>query len=171
LKKQIITLFIFSISISGFSQKIIEDYTDEFTKNKIVRTDWEKITVSNELYLNVRICKVNESSFLELKFFTPRICSIDTNDNISFMFEDGEIINLKSTKYKLSNYGDGSIGIIGSEAIGFYIDCQLSNAEITKFKTSIVKKIRINKSNGYSQGEVKIKNSQKFKKMFELIYP
>jgi hypothetical protein len=170
MKKQIIAFLIFGISISGFSQKISEDFTDEFTKKKIIRTDWNKISSSKDLYLKVRISKVNEISFLELKFFVQRIASIDITDEISFMFEDGEVVNLKSTEYKLSNYGDGATGLLGSEALGFHIQCLLSEIEITKFKTKIVKKIRINKSTGYSQNELKIKDSQKLKQMFDLIY-
>jgi hypothetical protein len=170
MKKKLITLFIFSISIYGYSQKIAENYTDEFTKKTIVRTDWEKISATTSLYLNVRICKVNETNYLQLKFFPKGVSSIDKKDDISFMFNDGEIINLNSTDYKLANYGDGSIGIMGSAALGFDIICLISESNIAKFKTNLVKRIRINKSEGYSESEIKPKNAEKLKKSFELMY-
>lgn len=170
MKKKLITLFVFSISLFGYSQKIAENYTDEFTKNTIVKTDWEKISATASLYLNVRICKVNDTNYIELKFFPKGVSSIDKDDDISFMFDDGEIINLNSTEYKLANYGDGSIGLIGSGALGFDITCLISEINIAKFKTKIVKKIRINKSEGYAESEIKQKNSEKLKKIFELMY-
>ena len=170
MKKIIFSILLFGNTLFGFSQKIAENYTDEFTKKTIVRTDWEKISATTSLYLNVRICKVNDTNYLELKFFSKGVSSIDKDDNISFMFNDGEIINLNSTEYKLANYGDGSIGLIGSAALGFDITCLISESNIAKFKTNLVKKIRINKSEGYSESEMKPKNSEKLKKTFEIMY-
>lgn len=169
MKKIIIVLFALFCTFFAYSQKIAENKTDEFTKNKIIRTDWEKILATSKIYLNVRINKINDSYFLELKFFPHGVSSIDTKDDISFMFENGEILNLHSDEYRLSNYGDGSIGIIGSQALGLNVDCPLTQSDLEKFKTNIVVKIRINKSEGYSEDILKIKNSQKFRDMFLLI--
>lgn len=159
----------FLVTLFGFSQKIVENKIDDFTKNKVVRTDWEKICVSRDLYLYSRISKIDESYYIEMKIPTNYVTSIDTNDDVSFMFENNEIINLKSTEYKITCYGCGSIGLAGSAALGLGFSCKISNLDIEKFKNSLVKKIRIYKSGGYSEDELKSKNSEKLKAMFVLI--
>jgi hypothetical protein len=169
--KKIILLFIITLTTIAYSQKIVENKTDEFTKKQIVRTDWEKIVATSKLYLNLRLNKIDSTNYIQLKFFPKGVSSIETSDDISFMLDNGEIINLKSTKYKLANYGEGSIGLIGSNALGFNINCLLSKNDIEKFKTNLVKKIRINKSEGYSEDELKDKNSEKLKNLFVLMYP
>ena len=166
--KKLITVLMFLTTIFGYSQKIVENEIDEFTKNRIIRSDWEKVSSTSNLYLNTRISKINDTHYLELKFYPKGVSSISVEDNISFMFESGEVINLHSDKYKISNYGDGSIGIVGSKAIGFNIDCVLNSNDLEKFKNNIVKKIRINKSEGYSEEELKSKNSEKFRQLFNL---
>jgi len=167
-KTTLLILAFISIINNSYSQKIVENKTDDFTKRKIIRTDWEKIVATSKIYLNMRINKINDSYFLELKFFPHGVSSIDTKDDISFMFENGEIINLHSDTYKISGYGDGSIGIIGSQALGLNVNCYLTQSDLEKFKSNLVKKIRINKSEGYSEDELKSKNSEKFQNMFLL---
>lgn len=168
MKKFILVILILSSSV--YSQKISEDKVDDFTKEKITRTDWEKISSSSSLYLNVRINKINDKYFLELKFFPKGVSSIDTNDDMSFMLKNNEIINLKSVKYEIANYGDGSIGLAGSKALGFDIHCELSDDDIQKFKSNLVTKIRLNKSEGYAEDDIKEKNALKLKEMFSLIH-
>lgn len=166
--KKIILFLLVSLPI--YSQKIIEDKIDDFTNKSIVRTEWEKISSNSDLYLNVRISKIDGTCFLELKFFPKGVSSIDTKDDMSFMLESGEVINLRSTKYQLSNYGDGAIGIIGSQALGFHIDCLVSEADIQKFKNNLIKKIRINKSEGYAESDIKPKFAEKFRGLFQVVY-
>jgi hypothetical protein len=170
MKKTITLLLLIAASSYTYSQKISEDKIDEFTKKRIVRTDWEKICGTTKLYLNVRINKIDDQNYLQLKFFPKGVSSIDESHDISFMFENGEVINLKSTKYKLANYGDGSIGLVGSKALGFDIDTKLSESDIKNFQSLLISKIRINKSEGYSEDIVKTKNAEKFRNLFLLMY-
>lgn len=166
--KKILLLLLVSIPI--YSQKIVENKVDEFTKKSIVRTDWEKISSTSELYLNVRVNKIDSISFLELRFFTNGVASIDKNHDISFMLDNGEIINLHSAQYEISNYGDGAIGIVGSNVLGLGIECLLTETDIEKFKNHTITKVRINTSVGYFQNDVKSKFSEKFKGLFQLVF-
>jgi len=170
MKKASITIIILLITVLGYSQKIVEDKVDEFTKDKIIRTDWEKLSNKQNIYTNSRVSKINDTYYLELRVITTSVSSINTNDDISFMFDDGTIVNLHSTEYHITGYGDGAIGLIGSSALGFSIDCLLSTTDIEKFKSNSIVKFRINKSEGYSESEVSKKHSGIIKKMFQLIY-
>lgn len=166
MKKIIIAFLLFTCLMNA--QKIVENKVDEFTKNKVVRTDWEKISDSRGLYLYSRISKIDDSYYVEMKIPTNYVTSINPEDDVSFMFENNEIINLKSTEYKITCYGCGSIGLAGSSALGLGFVCKTSNLDIEKFKNNLVKKIRINKSTGYSEDELKSKNSEKLRSMFLL---
>lgn len=168
--KTLIAIGLIMCSPLIYSQKIIEDKIDDFTQKRIVKTDWEKIVATSSLYLNIQLSKVNETKYMDLKFFTNKVTSIDTKDDISFMLENNEIVNLKSNSYKISGYGDGSIGLKGSAGLGLHIECLLSDADVEKFKGHLITKIRINTSTGYFQDEVKPKKSEVFKKTFELIF-
>jgi hypothetical protein len=151
----------------GFSQEIAENKTDEFTKKKIIRSGWEKLTFTKYASY-IRLNKINESYFLNLKIITSSVSSVRENDNISFLFSDGSILDLKNSEYTLSNYGDGAIGINGSQALGLSLVTRLSEDEIQQLKNKTVSKIRVNTSNGYVEDVVKEKHAKVVKKIFDL---
>jgi len=168
--KNITQALILLISTIGYSQKIAENKIDEFTKRKIIRTEWENVSGMTNLYLSTRISRIDSTSYLDMKFLTQTVTSIRTDDDVLFLFTDGEISNLKSIKNAISGYGDGANGLVGSKALGLYINCKLSDKDIENFKNKTVNKVRINTSQGYLEEEMKPKKAEKLIKMFELIY-
>ena len=147
----------------SFSQKISENKIDEFTKSKIVSTEWEKLTLTKYLsYFNFR--QVDDNFYMNIKIVTVSVCSVDKDDSISFLFEDGSVLDLKNSKYAISNYGDGAIGHRASQALGLNLITELSPKDIAELKSKPVKKLRIYTSTGYFEDIVKEKNSQVFSK-------
>lgn len=166
--KNIFTLLIFLSTASIYSQKIVENKVDEFTKNSIIRTDWEKLYGSLDIWMSSRLSKIDDSYFIQIKIITKKVTSVSADENISFMLDNDEIINLKNIKHTISCYGCGATGLAGSQALGIEIGCNINSDDMEKFKSHTVKKIRINTSGGYLQEDINEKLSTKFKKMFLL---
>lgn len=165
--KKIILLFSIFISSLCFSQKIVENKTDEFTKKTILRSDWEKLT-STEYASYINLNKIEGTYFLGLKVITMTVCSVSENNKISFLFDDGSVLELENMKYAISGYGDGAIGLSGSQALGLSLNLILSNENLEILKNKTIVKIRINTSKGFIEDKVKEKNSVILKKMLSL---
>jgi hypothetical protein len=63
----IIFLFIGLTGNYSFGQTIEENQIDEFTKNKVIRTSWEPLSKSGNIYAHARASKINESLYVDFK--------------------------------------------------------------------------------------------------------
>lgn len=166
-----ILLLTFSlISFSSFSQKIVENKIDDFTKKGIVRTDWENLSGMSSLHFSTRISKIDDKGYLNIKVFTQSVTSVTKDHDILLMAENGEILTLHSLEHVISGYGDGANGIVGSKVLGLHITCALAENDISFLKNNIIKKVRINSSNGYMEDDIKAKNGKKLQQMVLLVF-
>lgn len=169
MKKIILLILIFS-SLTGYCQKIVENKIDDFTKKSIVRTDWENLSGMTSLHFSTRVSKIEETGYLSIKIFTQGVTSVTKDHEILLMAENGEILTLHSLEYVISGYGDGANGLIGSKVLGMNITCVLSEKDINFLKDNVIKKVRINSSNGYMEEALKAKKASKLQDMMKLVF-
>jgi len=172
--KQIFLVLIFLITpiTAVFSQKLAENYIDDFTGDKILRTSWEKLIYNNKTVTYFRLVKINDFRFVQLKImygnFNRRVFSINKQQESMIKFTNGEIAKLFCTDYTITCTGCGAIGINGSGAQGIKVSYILNNIEYEKF-TDRIEKIRIYTSIGLIDNEIKPKHSKLFINALKLI--
>jgi len=165
----ILILSIF-ISINSFGQKLKENKTDEFTNNSVKRTSWEMINSNMQFTAYIRISKINESHYFDLKMMmNGSVFSISEGQKLMFKLSNGEVINLENLKYAVTCTGCGATGLMGSDAQGIQVSYPISVENIEKLKEISIEKFRIYTNDGYVENDMKSKNDKKIKKCLSLV--
>ncbi len=159
--------FAILISIQSFSQKIVEDKIDEFTKDHIKSTSWEKLNDNYHSYLRFR--KINDTYWLNLKMGLASVNSIIEKAELLLMTNSDSIITLYNLKYQISCTGCGAISLLGSAATGFNLDFIITEQQLLYLKEHGIKKFRIYTTSGYIEKIVLEKAKKNIIKLLELI--
>ncbi|MDP3352338.1 MAG: hypothetical protein Q8S44_01180 [Flavobacteriaceae bacterium] len=163
--KKIILLSILILTISAiYSQKIETDKIDEFTNSHIKETSWEKIEIG---YFRFR--KINDTFYFNFKYSNLNVFSVSEGDKLILKLKDGSILDLMNSQYEISSIGAGAIGFLVSGAMGVNIYYPITKSQLKILEEINVEKYRLYTSLGYTDTEMKTKNSEKLKKSAELI--
>ena len=172
MKNNMKKLFIIStilLSTHLFSQTIIENKVDEFTKDTIKRSSWEKwiysFTNGTGYY---SILEQNGIKYLNLKYGNDSVFSINKDDKLMFQLENGEIITLYNQEFTITCTGCGAYNFLGSKAEGINVYYKLSDENLKKLKEGTIVKVRLYTSKNYMEFKIKKKYSMKFKKSLDL---
>ena len=157
------------LSFNSTAQKIAENRVDEFTKDHIVRTSWERIISNQNFGAFFRISVINERFYFELKWMDRIAFSVDQGMELLIKMQNEDIISLRNTEYKMSCIGCGSIGLGGSSLPGVHLIYPIEKETITKLKDYNVIKLRIYTSKGYIESEIKEKFAKRIKGSAALI--
>ena len=161
----LITLSLFSISI--FSQQIVENQIDKFTKNKVIQVNasssknWSTSdAVTKGMFKNVFVSfrKVNQTNYLQL--------GVSANGYILCFSEDKEAILLFSddSTLKLKNLDTNcDHNLVAGKFI-------LSDENLELLKTKELQGIRIYFSEGYSDYEIRKNKKAVIQKTAELFH-
>ena len=169
MKKTLLILLLLFISFCK-AQKISEDYIDDFTKNKIKRTEWETLTFEMKAVTYYRLNKIDNQYYIQLKIMLGDVYFlINQNDELMFKLKNDEIVTLKNTKYTTSCVGCGSIGFNGSKSQGINTSYFISEEHYKLLSQNSVSKIRIYTSNNFIDLEIKDKKSDILQKALKLI--
>jgi|SRR5690606_18443 len=157
----LITLF----SSTSYSQKIKKNEIDEFTKNIVIETDWSTFTFVFSGYSYFRVRKIDELTLLDLRFvLNDEYYSIRKGDKLMFINEDKEVYEVYAADNYMSCTGCGSVGLMGSKALGIRPNYIISDEIIDKMISKKIIKFRIYTTDGYSDFELSNKNYNKLKK-------
>tara|TARA_R110000851_G_scaffold157058_4_gene299844 strand:- start:11494 stop:11982 length:489 start_codon:yes stop_codon:yes gene_type:complete len=160
----------FLISNLTFGQKLKKNEIDEFTKSHIQTTSWETLSKKHPLFSYARLRKIDSVYIFDVKLMGGnKVFSVDKGENLYIKLDDDEIIKIYNTEYELSNYGEGAVGILGSQSLGVYLKCSIRKEQLKKLREKKIIKIRLYSSNGYREADVKSKHAKKFIKMMNLI--
>lgn len=173
MKKVIFIIITTFISINGIAQKLERDEVDEFTKDSIQETSWEKLAGKNmsSFCANFRLKKVNGNVWFSLKLMMNNsIYSIDKGEKLIFLFDDKSTYELTNSEYTLTSKGGGAIGHGGSEGWGTQTNYLLGNDFNEQFRTKKVTKIRVYTSEGYTEKEVDKGFNDRLRKCIELLH-
>lgn len=155
---------------SVFSQTLVENKVDEFTKTSVKRTSWDVICAKSGLYVYSRASKLNESRIITLRIMMgTSVFSIRKDAKLMLKLSNDSIVTLYNSEYALSCRGCGSINIVGYNNPGVSVDYFISKTDYQTLLESRVVKLRVYASDGYSEGDIKKKNSEEIYKQLKLI--
>lgn len=157
-------LFIIKIS----AQTIEENYTDDFTNNKIIRTSWEVFSRNPDLNGYLRISKINNKTYLDLKLFTG-VVSMEKGSEFMLKLTNDSIVKLAANETVISCLGCGAIGLLGSQAYGLNVSFELAEEIIALLFQKPVKKARIYFRTGYREADIKEKFGDVIQKLLSLV--
>ena len=149
--KTVITLIMLA-PIFCFSQKLADGLNfevDEFTKDTLLSTDWftyNKPTWKTGNITYVRLVADNNITALGFKVVTGEVASISETDKLYLMFDDESILELQNAEYQITDFGAGSINILGSGAMGFNLLFILDEEQMNKICSNEIMKYRLDTS-------------------------
>lgn len=160
-------IFALFFSVKLFSQKIAESRIDEFTKDTITATSWEKL--NNVYYSYLRFRKINATYLLNLKIGLAGIKSIDENAKLMLMTTTDSIIILTNLKFQIACTGCGASGLLGSAAPGFDLNFFITKEQLSYLQQYEIKKYRVYANDGYIEKNLLDKAQKNVRKLAELI--
>jgi hypothetical protein len=174
MKTKLFTFLLLTCALTtSFGQELKEDKVDKFTKKAVKKTSWEKLIGKggmSSLSTNYRISKIDNDKFFELKMMmNNKVYSVNKGDKIIFLFTNDETVELSAMETQVASKGAGATGYVGSEGWGTHTIYQLTEENISKFKTNIIKSVRIYTSEKYVEDDVSDKLSKAINKCLELI--
>ncbi len=167
----IISIILLQFSIINVSaQEIVEDQIDEFTKDIIKRTSWEKLAMDSKIMAYFRISKINDNLYFDVKIGDGSVFSIEKGQDLMFKSMNGDILKIQNTEYKLTCTGCAAIGVMGSSGQGIMTSYLLEKEIAAKLKNEKIEKIRIYTSKEYFEIDLNTKNSMKINKSLNLLF-
>lgn len=160
--KTLILLCFLILPVIATSQKIAVNETDEFTGDRIIKTEWERFTSLSEYASYFRISKVNELYFLEIKHINGKVTAINKGNLFYIKQLNGNIIELENLEYEISADSRGSIGFAGRGVQGFHLIFSLSEKQYYSLRESLVEKIRIVTNEYRIDQEIPVKKAKLF---------
>lgn len=159
MKKIILGLALLSMSIS-FSQncKYKTNEVDEFTKNKILETEFEWISPN----IGSSFKKVNEKKALRLQINSSSVFSVREGSNVMFLTDKEDPITLVFSETNISKIST----LTSFYSINYLI---LSDENQARLLNEKITKIRIYYSDGYVDTDIKEKKVMKFKELLKCI--
>ncbi len=169
--KKILFIILILIALNGFSQTLIENSIDEFTKASIKRTSWETVMGGMSQTYYLRISKIDSSYFLELKIMMNNtVFAINKDANLMLKLNNDSLITLKNSDYQITTIGEGAIGYMGSAGLGLHaIYLGLNKSTISVLTAAVLSKVRIYFTDGYKDFERKEKKASLIKNALLLL--
>jgi hypothetical protein len=163
MKKFLLFTFLNFVFIS-YSQSIKENKTDEFTKSKVISTDWEVLNreFSCGCASFYRFRKVNENISFEFKYMDSKVLSVHKDFDFMFKLSNDSIISIKTNEGFVGCRGCGAIGFSGSEAWGINVVYPIDKDILEDLLSSPLTKIRFYTTSGFINLDVKEKKAKTF---------
>lgn len=172
MKKITLVLFAIILSVSSYSQncKYKTNEVDDFTKNKILETKEELLTISGMGFgfsTSYNLKKVNENRYLKLNVSSPNIFTIKAGDEIMFKSNNDKPISLKFSETVIlePQYNSSSRSTIW---YGFIL-IPISDENYIRLLQEPISKLRFYTSDGFIDDEIKDKRGKKFKELLKCI--
>jgi hypothetical protein len=176
MKKILILATLIFSTVFCFAQKLEKNEVDEFTGNSVKRTSWEDLVLSNNLTdlantfaSKFRISKIDDFYYFDFKLMLSGDFSIEEGQLLMLKLGNDSIVKLSNLEHKTTCLGCGAVGVAGSKFPGISVSYVLSTEQIDELKKHKAVKIRVYKSDGYVEREIKEKNAKKFIKALEII--
>lgn len=162
-------LVIYLSSNQSFSQKLVEDKTDDFTGHKVKRTSWSLISMTANFTGHFRISSINDNLYYDLKLMNNSAFSIDEGGLLLFKLANDSIVQLKNLRFAITGFGDGAVNINGCNALGISTTYIMSQSQAEILKNNIVTKFRVYTNDGYLECDYKPERYEKLKTSLNLV--
>lgn len=167
-----IAILLLMLPLCCFSQKIVRDEVDEFTKTKIKETSWEPGVRDMKIYTFFRVRVLDNDIILGLKFMQTnrdKILSIYQDDPLMLLLKNDTVVTLKCLKSVVSCKGCGAKGFSGSSAYGINASYYVDLESLELLKQFPIKKMRIYTTDGYIPVEFNDENGTVVKELLRLV--
>ena len=148
--------------------------TDEFTKNKILETKYELLTISGLGFgfsSGYSLKKVNNNRYLKLGISSPSIFTLREGRDIMFKTSAEDVISLKFPETIIADYISGTR--IGSSTTpsrwSGTILIPISDETYQRLLVEKILKVRIYTGDGYVDDDIKEKKAIKFQELLKCI--
>jgi hypothetical protein len=155
--KQFLLLLLSLLTLNTFSQSLVENKVDEFTKTKILKTSWEPLTRKQNFYLFTSARSLNGDILLDFKVNLRRIFAIREEGSIYLKLSNDSIVVLKSTNTKISCKGCASVGLTTEYMEGVETSATIAPDVLELLIKNPVVKVRFNTTIGYIEEDIKEK--------------
>ena len=171
MKRRILFLFLLLACLSIQAQKISVNKTDNFTKNQIVYTSYEKISsepliMGGQLGRNIWMCfgRENGLNMILMKWLTVDNRYVRKDSNVIFLDEEDNTHTFTVSDYA-SGRGVGTVGALGMDLWGIQL---LLLGDLSAFENHTMKSVRIYTADGYFDFKIKNGASKKVMKAYNL---
>lgn len=172
MKKLLIPTFLLLIFSASYSQKLTTNEVDEFTHHAVKRTSWETLSTSMKIGYYIRISKIDDILYLDLKVLPMgKAFALQEGDDFMFKFDNDSIVTLKNLKTVFPCVGCGSPGgLTGASSLGVETSYVIPDNLIDSFKNLGVAKFRLYTAKGFLEEEIK-KKANLIKELIALVQP
>lgn len=170
MKKLLFISALFLIELSGFSQHLVEDGIDKFTKDTVKRTSEEPLTFKMKLHSGYQFLKVNSQYYIHFKINLDRVFSISDGNKIMLMNEKEEVLTILFSGDAVSTIGGGRTVMGFQDQWGVSSLIPLSIEEMKWLKNNSIKTIRVYTNDGYIDCDVTFSKNMLLKSALALIY-
>jgi hypothetical protein len=173
MNSRILYLLLVAISLPGlsFAQKIEENKIDESTKRPVIRTTWEPFIRNIKGYSFVRVSKVDESTYLDLKYTHVGAFKFIINEGkhviLRLKNDSLVLLNVGSTVPSCRGCGNNTI-TMGSDQ-GVHLPLLLQPDQIDNLSVTPAVAIRIYTVDGYIEADIKEKDGDMIAKQLKLV--
>lgn len=166
MKKLVLFIFLLSLSLCSYSQKITKNTTDEFTGSSLVQTS--DVDVTDDFWCSVT--KVNSVYILNLYFNGgDNTYTSEKDDELLLKLKSGEIISLKNREIVSSELIKNTINGIYYSHFTISPTYIIDTEQLNKLKNNPIQTIRLSLSRKKADGVVTGKHAQKLMKLFNLL--
>jgi len=157
-------------SFTAYAQKIEKNEIDDFTGERVVYTNWERlhwgVRVLGKQILT-RFGFENGSGVFLLNWVCETVLAVREDDKILFKLDNGEVHELVSNSYEIAAPGAATVNMLwgSTNSIGLSL---LYKGDLSFFGKGIVTKIRVNTTDGYIDIDLKKKEGEKLRKQYNV---
>ena len=154
LMRSILIMIIMIAALSIQAQKKIK--VDKFSKDTV--STMAAVLVKHEVFwsMSLKPYEINQADYLKLQWTSVNIMSIYKNHAMSFLMEDGSVVELYPTKSKVSDYVT-SEPTTWSMSLMYYMPKDKKEA----LMASLVTHVRVMTVDGYTEKKMKKKRAKK----------
>lgn len=172
MKKYLLISILALFTLALQAQKIEKNEIDDFTGDKKIMTNWERLNMGNGItgknHLYFRLLSNDGDCRLDLKWVTADRLRVDDDSKMLILQKDKSITEVRSLGDARAEKGGGSINIQMTAIEGIWLT-YIGDFNFLSDDTNPVTKLRISTSEGYVDIELKDKNAKKLNKAYKLI--
>lgn len=167
MRRILLAAFFILIPFCIQAQKIEKNYYDEFTGDRVMYTNLQKLDVKgrnekigNEMRL--RFVLNDDYQYMVLHWVSKNFLEVAADAKIQFKFDNGVILELLNERSTQATQGGAGFS---KKGVGVMLNCL---GDIPAFATALVTTIRIYTSEGFYDFDVNPKDGKKIHKMYML---
>ncbi len=169
--KKLLILILTTLSIHSFSQEIIENKIDRFTKERIIKTSFERIALSTfEISRNdafVQLVYADSTIYMIIKWTCGSYLSIDKDAEILFLDSLEHTYTFYNSEYTIASLGAGTVTLItNTNAYGVTLYLY---GNISHIKDKIITYIRFYTSEGYHDIKINTRYFNVLQNLYSLL--